>query len=493
MNRDGDAGHRHSCCIAVWTGWRFGDATPDAPMLDQFHILGRYRSASPEDRVLAIPQASRYQHTHVIGQTGTGKSTFAKQSFMQDILAGHGGCYFDFHGQDAPWFLDRIPPERIKDVIYFNPLDADHAIGYNVLDGVAPEDHATFTDEIVATLRHIHHASWGARMDDILTNAIRPLFDLPPESKGTMLGVVRMLNDVHYRNWVVRQCREHTVRDFWQREYAEWSKPDKAHNLNSSLNKIRRFQSSPVLRRILGQQRSRIDLRRAIASGQIVICDINKWRMGAVNANTLASLIVSRLIYEATRRDLPRRTDGEIAEEAIIPFSVVIDEFQTVTTLSAIEAFTGIRKFRVAITVLHQYTAQLSPALLDAVNGNVGNRIVFRVGGEDAIHLQRHMDIPKISDLTDLDDYHFIAQYKEDTNTRTRRAYTERIDFPTHGHSTAVRALMRSKFAVPVEQIEAQYARWQCSRHFGGPLRLEATKCRGRSRTRMRSVGELLR
>ena len=202
---------------------------------------------------------------------------------------------------------------------------------------------------------------------------------------------------------------------------------------------------------------------------------------------------MSRLIYETTRRDLPRRDDGEVAEEAVIPFSIVIDEFQTVTTLSAVEAFTGIRKFRVAFTVLHQYTAQLSPALLDAVNGNVGNRIVFRVGGEDAIHLQRHMDIPKISDFTDLDDYHFVAQYKEDTNTRTRRAYSEQIDFPAQGHGDAIRALMRSKFAVPVEEIEAQYDRWQCSQHYGGSIRAAARNRDVSRARRMRSVEELMR
>ena len=456
------------------------------------HILGRYLSHHPGDSILGIEQSARFQHTHVIGQTGTGKSTMAKQSFMQDILDGHGGCYFDFHGQDAPWVLDRIPPHRIKDVIYFNPLWQDCAIGYNVLDGVAPEDYATFTDEIVATLRHIHHASWGARMDDILTNAIRPLFDLPPESKGTMLGVVRMLNDVHYRNWVVRQCPEHTVRDFWQREYAEWGKTDKAHNLNSSLNKIRRFQSSPILRRILGQQKSRIDLRRAIANGQIVICDINKWRMGAVNANTLASLIVSRLIYEAGRRDMPR-LNGRVVENVVTPFSVVIDEFQTVTTMSAIEAFTGIRKFRVAFTVLHQYATQLAPEMLRAVHGNVGNRIAFRVGGEDAIHLQRSMEITKERDFTDLRDYHFIAHLKTGGHMKTFRGYTDPVAYEHHGHGGAIRSLMCEKFAVPVEKIDAQYDRWQCSRHYGSSLRIleRATKNR-ESQKRMRPIRDLL-
>ena len=170
-------------------------------------------------------------------------------------------------------------------------------MGYNPLDGIAPRHFASFTDEIVASLRHILERSWGARMDDILMNAIRPLFDLPGESKGTLLGAVRMLNDDAYRRFVVNQTTEDTVRDFWFSEYAAWSKTDKAHNVNSSLNKIRRFQSAPVLRHILGQQRSTVDFGQAIARQQLVILNFNKWKIGAVNANTLASLILSRIIY----------------------------------------------------------------------------------------------------------------------------------------------------------------------------------------------------
>jgi len=252
-------------------------------MQTNLHFLGTNRS---DDRALWLDQTTRFQHTYVHGQTGTGKSSWARQSFMQDAFAGRGGCYFDFHGEDARWLLDHIPPERADDVIYFNPLDPSHAIGDNPLDGIAPQHFAMFTDEIVGSLRHIHERSWGARMDDILMNAIRPLFDLPGESKGTLLGAVRMLNDDFYRRWAVNQCSEQTVRDFWLNEYAAWSKNDKAHNLNSSLNKIRRFHSSPILRHILGQQKSRIDFGQAIARQQLVILDFNKWKMGAVNANS---------------------------------------------------------------------------------------------------------------------------------------------------------------------------------------------------------------
>lgn len=424
------------------------------------HFIGTSKT-STQGHLLTVGQVERFQHTHVIGQTGTGKSHFMKQSFMQDVYAGFGGCFFDFHGEDARWFLDYIPPERINDVIYFNPLDPDFAVGYNVLYGIDPADYATFTDEIVASLRHINADAWGGRMDDILTMAVRPLFDLPGESRGTMLGVVRMLNDVFYRSWVVKQCPDHTVRDFWLSEYAGWSKNDKAHNLNSSLNKIRRFQSSPILQRCLGQQKSRINLAKAIEDGQIVIFDFNKWKMGEKNASTLASLLISRLIYEGTRR---RSISGKLT----IPFHIYIDEFQTVTSRSSVEALSGIRKYRVGFTLAHQYASQILDPVLDAIKGNVGTRIVFRVGGEDADRLQRSLDIANAKQLTELSDYNFIAQYKRGASVTTQRGITEPLKWEYYGYSRSIERRCRAKYGTPVAEVDAVHTRWMQSRHFGG-------------------------
>jgi len=438
------------------------------------HQLG-YHTNSTTLAPIQVDQESRFQHTYVVGQTGTGKSTFAKDSFLQDIYAGFGGCFFDFHGQDAPWLLDYIPSQRIKDVIYLDALDRESAIGYNVLDGIRPEDYATFTDDIVASFRHIHSASWGARMDDILINAIRPLFDLPPESQGTILGAVRMLNDPYYRNWVVKQTKDQSARDFWLNEYASWSKNDRSHNLNSSLNKLRRLQSAPLLRNILGQQKSRIDFGRAIADGKIVILNMNKWRMGFDNANTLASLIISRLIYEGTRRRVPV-IDGQTVGKVMLPFHVVIDEFQTITSLSAIEALSGIRKYRVGFTLCHQYTKQLPDAVLDAIKGNVGTKVVFRVGGEDALRLQHSMDVPNPKELTELADYEFIAQYKSGRSVSTHRGYSKPSTFPYHGHGDAIRSLMKSKYALPISEVEAKYERWMTTRHYGSVTSLPTAK-----------------
>jgi hypothetical protein len=467
--------------------------------MQEHHFLGVARR---DDRPLWLDQQARFQHSYVLGQTGTGKSSWARQSFMQDVIAGRGGCYFDFHGEDARWLLNHIPPERAGDVIYINPLNPTHAVGYNPLDGIAPRHFASFTDEIVASLRHIHERSWGARMDDILMNAIRPLFDLPGESKGTLLGAVRMLNDDSYRRFVVNQTTEDTVRDFWFSEYAAWSKNDKAHNLNSSLNKIRRFQSAPILRHILGQQRSTVDFGQAIARQQLVILDLNKWKIGAVNANTLASLILSRIIYEATHRDIPVR-DGKPVDALFPGFHVVIDEFQSVTSLAIVEALAGIRKSRVSFTLCHQHTDQITPEVLAAIKGKTGTKIVFRVGGDDAKRLHEMVEVTNPRELANQPDHAFIAQYKSGNSVATQRGQSVLIDYPRTHQANRILRMSQASFTRPTADIADQYTRWMQSRHYGGPVRGEVVAKPSRAKPRgqrssakrsgqMRSVGAIM-
>lgn len=439
------------------------------------HTIGFRQSSTTQDPI-TIPQTARYQHVYAIGATGTGKSTYLKQSFLQDVAAGHGACYFDFHGQDAPWLLDHIPRERVHDVVYLDPLHPTDVIGYNPLDGVRAKDFATFTDEIVGSLRHIHSSSWGARMDDILINAIRPLFDLPPESQGTLLGAVRMLNDPYYRNWVVKQTTEKTVRDFWQSEYASWSKNDQAHNLNSSLNKIRRFQSSPILRHFLGQQRSRVDFTRAIDRGQIIILNLDKWQMGAVNASTLAALILSRLIYEGTHRPIPQMPGSGAGGSLLRPFHIFIDEFQSITTLSTVEALSGIRKFAVGFTLAHQYTNQLDRDVFEAILGNVGTKIAFRVGGTDAARLAPSFELARQAILTDQPDFTFHANYKQGRGVQTVSGQLFPPNWQAHRYGPSIHRTMQAKFARPISELTEQYERWQTTRHYGNPGRERPVK-----------------
>ncbi len=455
------------------------------------HPIGLHKTTG---NPIYLDQTSRFQHVFAIGQTGTGKSTFLKQSFLRDVHAGFGACYFDFHGQDAIWLLDHIPRERLDDVIYLNPLNPSRVPAYNPLYGVRPQHFAQMTDEIVGNLRHIFRDSWGPRMDDILMNAIRPLFDLPPQSQGTLLGAIRMLNDPVYRTWVLKHCREKTVHDFWNLEFGQWTKGSQTHDVNSSLNKIRRFQSAPVLRRVLGQVTSSIDLATTIDRGQVLIIDCNKWQMGETNASVLAAMILSRLIYEASNRTMPF-VGVQPAANLITPFHIYIDEFHSITTTSTAEAFSGIRKFRVGITCCNQFTAQLRPEILSSILGNVGTKVLFRVGATDAKALHGAVEMPEPRHLTELPDYNFIAYYKAGNSMVTKRGVTTPLEAERHGYQASLMRRMDAHFNRPIEDIDAAYERWTESRHYGLQLPARGGKwtVKRKGSSPMRSVGAIMR
>ncbi|MEO1542617.1 MAG: hypothetical protein AAFR75_01135 [Pseudomonadota bacterium] len=463
------------------------------------HKIGLYKS---NNHPIYLDQTSRFQHLFAIGQTGTGKSTFLKQSFLRDVYAGFGACYFDFHGQDAAWLLNHMPRERLDDVVYINPLNPSRVPGYNPLFGVRPEHHTQMTDEIVGSLRHIFRDSWGPRMDDILMNAIRPLFDLPPQSQGTLLGAIRMLNDPVYRRWVLKHCREKTVLDFWNLEYGQWTKGSQTHDVNSSLNKIRRFQSSEVLRRVLGQPRPTLNLGTAIERGQVVLIDCNKWKMGEKNASVLAALFLARLIYEASNRPMPQ-INGQPAANLITPFHIYIDEFHSITTTSTAEAFSGIRKFRVGITCCNQFTAQLQPEVLSAILGNVGTKVLFRVGSTDAKALHGAVEMPEPRHLTELPDYNFVTYFKSGNAMVTKRGVTTPLDAKRHGYQASLLRRMDSHFNRPIYEIDAAYHRWTESRHYSlidppgkGRTQMPARKKHTVKKKRsghLRSIGAIMR
>jgi len=286
------------------------------------------------------------------------------------------------------------------------------------------------------------------------------------------------------------------VRDFWFTEYAGWSKNDRAHNLNSSLNKIRRFQSSPTLRNILCQQKSGLNIRDAIAKQRLVILNFNKWRIGAKNADVLASLILSRIIYEATHREVPTK-DGKPIDELFPGFHVVVDEFQSISSLAIVEALAGIRKNRVSFTLCHQHTEQISPQVLAAVKGNIGTKVIFRVGGDDAHRLQRTVEVTNAKELATQADYEFMLQYKAGAKVVTRRGRSVLAPFRPQGNSAKIINWSNANHAQARADIGEQYERWLGSAHYGGgvqPARLRRdTKVERNRGGRMRSVGAVMR
>ena len=408
----------------------------------------------------ALSQTNRYQHTWVLGQTGTGKSTWLRQCFMQDILAGRGGCYFDFHGTDAPWLLDRIPQDRIKDVIYFDPLDPNHVVGFNPLDGIAGNQHDLYAQELVAMLRNFFpRESWGGQMNDILTTTFHALLELPGEQRGTMVGAVEFLTNEQYRNFVLKHCREDAVVKFWKQEYKSWSPNRRKDALASSTNKLRTFQSSPYLRNILSQQKSGLDLRKAIAKQGIVILNINRFRLGAFHSDILSSLILSRLIYEGKTRPMPTQ-DGRVVDELCPGFHVFIDEFHYVGTLATADALPGIRSKKISFTVAHQHTDQLKPDVYRAIKGNAATKVVFRIGSDDAEKMQKVVETTNPKNLSSLPDHQYFLHYKLGRRVKTAVSSSPMINFTRYGKASSIVRYSNNMHATPIKKVAERYEHW---------------------------------
>lgn len=455
-----------------------------------------------DDTVYSFPhvlsQTNRYQHAWVLGQTGTGKSTWLRQCFMQDILAGRGGCYFDFHGTDAPWFLDRIPPERIQDVFYFDPLDPNYAMGFNPLDGIAQNQHDLYAQELVGMLRNFFpKEGWGGQMNDILTTTHHALLDLPGEQRGTLPGAVEFLTNETYRSYVLNHSQEAAVVKFWKQEYKSWSPNRRKDALASSTNKLRTFQSSPALRNILSQQKSGLDLRTAIAKKNIVILNINRFRLGAFHSDILASLILSRLIYEAKTRPMPTH-DGEVIDELCPGFHVFIDEFHYLGTLATADALPGIRSKKMSFTVAHQHTGQLKPDVYQALKGNAGTKVVFRVGSDDAEKMQRVVETTNPKNLSSLPDHQYFLHYKNGRRVKTAVSSSPIIGFQKHGHASSVIRYSNSRHAKPIQEVDARYQNWITSPIYSSlPERRTtngsaALKVKKKSQGSMRSIGAVM-
>ncbi|MEL6828550.1 MAG: TraM recognition domain-containing protein [Pseudomonadota bacterium] len=447
-----------------------------------------------------ISQSNRYQHTWVLGQTGTGKSTWLRQCFMQDVLAGRGGCYFDFHGTDAPWILDRIPKERIQDVTYFDPLSRDYAVGFNPLDGIAADQHDLYALELVAMLRNFFpRESWGGQLNDILTTTFHALLQLPGEQRGTLVGAVEFLTNEMYRNYVLSHCREEAIVKFWKQEYKGWSVNRRKDALASSTNKIRTFQSSPYLRNILSQQKSGLDLRRAIAKQGIVIFNINRFYLGAFHSDILASLILSRLIYEGKTRVMPTERD-RVVEELCPGFHVFIDEFHYLGTLATADALSGIRSKKISFMVAHQHTDQLKPEVYRAIKGNASTKVVFRVGSDDADKLQKVVETTNPKNLSGQPDYQFYLHYKSGKGVQTARSATPQISFEETGVASSIIRYSNSMHAKPVADVEARYQHWIGSPLYGAlPTRRPSPRPAGRTGQKekktsgqMRPVGAIM-
>lgn len=330
-----------------------------------------------EARKFGIKTDDRRRHMYLIGKTGMGKSTILENMIVGDIRAGHGVAVVDPHGDLAEKVIQYIPKERIKDVVYFNPSDIDYPIAFNIVEQVEPHLRHLVASGLIGVFQKLWADSWGPRLEYILRNAILAILDFPG---STILGVVRMLSDKNYRKQVVANIKDPVVKAFWEREFSGYADKFASEAVSPIQNKVGQFLSSSLMRNIIGQVKSSINIREVMDEGKILIMNLSKGRIGEDNSALLGAMMITKIQLAAMSR-------VDVPESERKDFYLYIDEFQNFSTDSFANILSEARKYRLNLILAHQYIEQLSDKVKPAVFGNVGTMIVFRVGAADAEEL----------------------------------------------------------------------------------------------------------
>ncbi|HRZ30047.1 MAG TPA: type IV secretion system DNA-binding domain-containing protein [Candidatus Paceibacterota bacterium] len=324
-----------------------------------------------------VKAEDRAKHVYVIGKTGMGKSTLLENLVIQDIKNGEGLAFVDPHGKSAEFLLDFVPPERLKDVIYFAPFDLEYPISFNIMEDVGHDKRHLVANGLMSSFKKIWPDVWSSRMEYILNNCLLALLEYP---EATLLGVNRLLSDKVYRQKVVDNVTDPSVKSFWVDEFAKYNERYMQEAGDAIKNKIGQFTANPLIRNIIGQPKSTIDLRQVMDEKKILIVNLSKGRLGEQNANLLGGILITKIYLAAMSR-----ASAESNLLSRLPyFYLFVDEFQSFVNESFADILSEARKYKLSLTIAHQYIEQMPEEVRNAVFGNVGTTIAFRVGPFDA-------------------------------------------------------------------------------------------------------------
>jgi energy-coupling factor transporter ATP-binding protein EcfA2 len=424
-------------------------------MNDEPHISIGERQGWGNPQPFGISAADQRQHIYIIGKTGSGKTTLLRNLIVQHIALGHGVGLIDPHGDLAEEILHHIPPGRADHLCYFNPGDLEFPIGLNLLANVAPDDRHLVASGIVSAFKGIWRDSWGPRLEYILYNAVSALLDC---KNVTLLGVNRMLTDERFREKIIRQIKDPFIRSFWADEYAAYDDRFKREAIAPIQNKVGQFLLNPVIRNILGQVRMKVSIPLVMNNGRLFIANLSKGRVGHDKANLLGSLLTTQFQLAAMART-------NESEEERRDFYLFIDEFQNFTTDAFASILSEARKYRLNLSLSHQYIDQLPLVIRQAVFGNVGTLIVFRIGYADAEVMEKEFGkaVPA-SALADLNRYETVVKLLEDgVNLTPFRANMLSPLENRIGRKDKLIARSRERFATRRAIIDAKLNRWMTS------------------------------
>jgi CxxC-x17-CxxC domain-containing protein len=413
--------------------------------------LTNYRN---ELKKFGIKTDDRRRHMYLIGKTGMGKSTVLENMIVDDIRNGFGVAVVDPHGDLAEKIMDYIPNDRVQDVVYFNPSDINFPIAFNVVEQVEPHLRHLVASGLIGVFQKLWADSWGPRLEYILRNAILAILDFPG---STLLGVVRMLSDKGYRKRVVSNITDPVVKAFWEKEFSGYADKFASEAVSPIQNKVGQFLSSSLMRNIIGQVKSAIDIRDIMDNGKILIMNLSKGRIGEDNSALLGAMMITKIQLAAMSRvDIPEKERHD--------FYLYIDEFQNFSTDSFANILSEARKYRLNLILAHQYIEQLSEKVKPAVFGNVGTLVVFRVGAADAEELVKEFT-PTFTeeDIVNLPKYEMYLKLMIDGIASSPFSAIGlpplRIDERTNNTEKVIN-YSREKYASDRESVEDKIMRW---------------------------------
>jgi len=400
-----------------------------------------------------IKTDDRRRHMYVIGKTGMGKTNMLENLAIQDIRNGHGMCFIDPHGDSAEKLISMIPAARLDDVIYFNPGDQDYPLAFNVMESVDARFRPLVASGLIGVFQKLWADSWGPRLEYILRNAILALLECPD---STLLGVMRILVDKKYRIYVINHVKDPVVRAFWVDEFSQWNERVLQEVISPIQNKVGQFLTSPLIRNVVGQESSSFNVRKSMDSNKIMILNLAKGRIGEDNSALLGAMMVTKIQLAAMGR-----VDIEEADRK--DFYLYVDEFQNFATESFANILSEARKYRLSLILANQYIAQLQEEVRDAIFGNVGTIVSFRVGAADAEELEKEFDpIFLMNDIVNLPKYSIYLKLMIDGIAGDAfSASTLPPIANLEGDSTdnVIRA-SREKYANDIETVERRIMEW---------------------------------
>lgn len=399
-----------------------------------------------------IKRNDRRRHLYVVGKSGTGKSKMLELLIMADIMAGHGVGVLDPHGDLADTIIKYIPKERIDDVVYFNPADADFPISFNPLEQVPPEMRVRVTIGFIDIFKRLFGSNWTPRLEHVLRYTTLALLDSP---NTTVLSILKMLSDKNYRQKIVANIQDSVIKNFWVNEFAAWSEKFDNEAIMPILNKVGQFVSTSLIRNIVGQPQNKIDFRKIMDEGKILIMRISKGNLGEENAALIGAMVVTKIQQAAMGRT-------EIPEEQRRDFYLYCDEFQYFATDTFAEILSEARKYHLNLTMAHQYMGQLNDKIRTTTFGNVGTIINFRVGAEDSVILEKeYTPIFEIRDIINLGVREFYIKMSVDGEMRDAfSGYTLTVPKPGEDHTEAIIASSRKKYTKPRQEVEEILKSW---------------------------------